>query len=643
MTRHPSRNSRWFTVLASAALNAACSARAAHVERGATAGTREVVGQSWDICTLVGPQRERPGIYGTDLGISVPLPASYGQPGQLAMLFGDSWAAQGDACAYPIMNADDLQAMVPAARPADLTSGPPTAAGATACDSLHYPLSNESDPTTWPRIRLFKDAQSRTDENQLNTGMLRTPVAAWTDGQHVFGAFVRDEAARCSTVADCPSGMLCTADPGYGGKRIGACSLDVSLTPDGDPRYCLSDSDCPQLSSCGDLDSGLCVAAEPFRVQRDGQVLQPDWYDEDPRRGLALRIYLGTALWPDRPQDYGTGVRFVTNKFINPAARTVTHFDPVHPENNDYSPGTETLLMWGRPAFIATKGFQALPFLLYQPLSGLLDEQGNIHWAPKFFAGYGQDGRPVWSDSEADAQPLYGVDENLVKQANGQWQFQWQQPEVDYLEQMTVAWLTPLQRWVMVYGGHPPAFALVDPGSGEPLPPAHPESIAGSIYLRAAAHPWGRLAQDAPQADAYGPARPILTRSMMAKHLACDDDATDTGGCSPQRNTHDPGDLLSALANFAGELGAGDLVNVSASCIAGDAALGVQNSLFDDSSGHLYGANIIEQWTQDVTDQTPGLAADERVAEMYWNVSTWNPYQVVLVKTQLRRGGPSIE
>jgi hypothetical protein len=42
----------------------------------------------------------------------------------------------------------------------------------------------------------------------------------------------------------------------------------------------------------------------------------------------------------------------------------------------------------------------------------------------------------------------------------------------------------------------------------------------------------------------------------------------------------------------------------------------------------LYGAAIIEPWTQALPGDDPG-------AEMYWNVSTWNPYQVLLMKTQL--------
>lgn len=42
----------------------------------------------------------------------------------------------------------------------------------------------------------------------------------------------------------------------------------------------------------------------------------------------------------------------------------------------------------------------------------------------------------------------------------------------------------------------------------------------------------------------------------------------------------------------------------------------------------------IRDWAQEIVD--PAAASrGERTAEVYWNVSTWNPYQVVMVKTRL--------
>lgn len=44
--------------------------------------------------------------------------------------------------------------------------------------------------------------------------------------------------------------------------------------------------------------------------------------------------------------------------------------------------------------------------------------------------------------------------------------------------------------------------------------------------------------------------------------------------------------------------------------------------------GGLYGPNIVDCWTED---------RKHGQVDLYWNVSTSNPYQVVLMKTRLAR------
>jgi hypothetical protein len=612
-----------------------CSREAPQLKPGPMAGASDVIGSSWDLCTLLGPSTGRQGIYGTDLGISVSRATGSENP-QLSMLFGDTWAKATDVCTYPVMRADDLQASLPMQRPAALAPGPPSAADASsACSSLAVPLDNASDPTTWRRIRLFKDSSARTSDNQIDTGMLRTPVAAFSDGAHTFGVFIRGEPTTCQSSSDCPTQMLCSTDAAYGGKKLGSCQPHPMLTSDSAPAFCMTNDDCATGSLCIDLAQGYCLARAPFAVQRDGQQVSPPWYDEDPRRGMAMNMYLGSALWPDRPEDYATGFKFATNKFLNASARTVKHFDPNDPTKNDYSPGSETLLMWGRPTFSTTKGWQALMFLLYQPLAGLLDAQGSIHWVPKYFAGYDAAGKPKWSDLEADAQPVYGVDENLDLQ-HGQWVWNWKQPEFDYVNQMSLTFVAPLSRWVMLYGGDAPAFTVSDAKSGDKLAPVHAQSVPGAIYLRSAAHPWGRATRAADSAQAWSAARPVLTRMAAAAYLACDENSAPSSDCTPADHRKQPADVLGTLGGLATQLPFDDWLAASATCIAGNAALDLQYSVGDDSSGHLYGANVIEEWTDDVSGRVPGLANGERAVELYWNVSTWNPYQVVLVKTQLR-------
>jgi hypothetical protein len=612
-----------------------CSREAPHVMPGAVAGASDVIGSTWDLCTLLGPSTGRQGIYGTDLGITVSRPTGSENP-QLSILFGDTWAKATDVCTYPIRHADDLQASLPVQRPAALAPGPPSAASSSsACSGLAVTLADASDPTSWRRIRLFKDSSARMSANQVDTGMLRTPVAAFSDRVHTFGVFIRDEPTTCRSSNDCPTQMLCSSDAAYSGKTLGSCQPHPTLTRDAAPAFCMTNDDCPSGSLCIDLEQGYCLAKAPFTVQRDGQQASPPWYDEDPRRGMALNVYLGSALWPDRPEDYATGFKFATNKFPNASARTIKHFDPNDPSKNDYSPGTETLLMWGRPTFSTTRGWQALMFLLYQPLAGLLDAEGFIHWAPKYFAGYDAAGKPKWSDVEADAQPVYGVDENLELQ-HGRLVWNWRQPEFDYVNQMSLMFVAPLSRWVMLYGGDGPAFTVSDAASGDKLAPVHAQAVPGAIYLRSAAHPWGRATRAANSAEAWSAARPVLTRIAAAPYLACDEDSAPSSDCTPADHRKQPADVLGALGGLTTQLPFDDWLKASATCIAGNAALDLQYSVGDDSSGHLYGANLIEEWTDDVSARVPGLADGERAVELYWNVSTWNPYQVVVMKTQLR-------
>jgi hypothetical protein len=619
--------------LAVAGCGPSLSSRQAKVPLGAASGDAQLVGRTWNECTWLGPFTRRPGIFGSDLGFEVSAPAQGGVPEQLLLLFGDTWAEATDACKYPVLKQDDLVARVPRVRPESLTVGPPTAAARDACNVLEYALENPDDSTTWSRIHLFPEPRDHDPQRALDTGMNRTPLTAWSDGTHTFAYFYRDEYPRCDTTAQCPASMSCTHDPAYKGKNIGGCKPLLALTSDPAPAFCRDGDDCTAPAACASLDHGVCVANEPFAVQRDGQRLTPSWYTDDPRAGIAARMHIASAFWPDRPADFATGFRFVTNKYNNVTGRTVRHFDPAHPEKNDYSPGNETLLLWGRPGFVGHDGYQALPFLLYQSLAKLVDESGQINWAPHFFAGYDAAGKPAWSEAEADAQPVYGVDENLVRGSDGRWAWNWQSPEFDYVNQMSTTWLAPLQRWLLLYGGESPAE--VDPGADARPKRTHRQTVPGAIHLRTALHPWGRAQAKDPAAQGFGPPRPVLTRAAVAHHLACADKShRTTNECNPELPSK-PGDLWNALGSAVSDFSFKDAPAASVKCAAGSMVLDAQYSGYD-TGGHLYGAAIIQAWTQDVTRSLPKLPPGDRAVEIYWNVSTWNPYQVLLIKTQLR-------
>lgn len=62
-----------------------------------------------------------------------------------------------------------------------------------------------------------------------------------------------------------------------------------------------------------------------------------------------------------------------------------------------------------------------------------------------------------------------------------------------------------------------------------------------------------------------------------------------------------------------------------AGCIAGEPPTVLDPSF--ERFGRLYGPNIIDCWTESRGDQV----------DLYWSVSTWNPYQVALMKTRIKR------
>lgn len=575
--------------------------------------------RSWDVCNLLAPET-RPGVYGSDLGYTVEQPTAAGEPSTLAVLFGDTWATMGDVCAYPVQHRDDLQATLPAERPRELGAGAPGPESESACSALQY-ATDSPDPASWRRIRLFPDASERDDARALDTGMLRTPIAAFSDGQHVFGMFIRHEATTCTSREACPAGMVCSADGDYRGKAIGGCQPNIELTPDAPPVLCLSDVGCSAPRTCDPLPAGLCLAPEPYPGTAEAPA--PGWYADDPRRAVVQNIYVASAFWPDRPEDYATGFRFATNKFVNVSARTVAMFDPNEPANNDYRPGHHTLLVWGRPGAVGDDGFQPLMFLLAQPLDGLLDAQGAIRWSPRFFAGFGEDGRPTWSEAEVDAQPVYGG----AAEAD---------PEFDFANHMSVSYVEALQRWVMFYGGSVPAWLGADKATLELQAVTYPEPLPGAIHMRSAAHPWGKSRRDAAPEEAWSSATPVLSRASVKHQLACDDDDATADDCELPSDGYRPADLINALGAAPAPSTPEEAAAISAMCFAGSVALDTQYSLADDSGGHLYGTNIIDRWTQDVSAEVDDLPRGERAVELYWNVSTWNPYQVLLMKTQLR-------
>ena len=602
-----------------------------------------IASSTWGLCSLIGPNNRNPGIWGSDLGLTTHVR----DDSKLTMLFGDTWASPIANCQYPPSPSNDLQATLPLQRPARFQPGPvttPINQRAQTCDFLEYPLERSDDVASWRRVRLFASPSARSTDAPLDMSGLRTPLTAFSDGERLLALFQRNDPVQCDRQADCPSDMRCTSDPAYRGPWIGECSRFVELVEDAGPDYCRDEGDCVPGASCNPTRKGVCLTARPFDVDTREGPATPPWYRDDSKRGLASTVYVAAAIWPDRPADYATIARFPTHRFQNATGRTVAHFDPEHPENNDYRPGYHTLLLWGRSSFVESGGAQLLPFLLYVRLDDLRGAPGKWAWKAHFFAGYDRDGKPMWSEREDAAKPVYGDHARRVPGKGNA--LEWSEPEFDQVAQMTVSWVEPLARWVMLYGGDLPAFMVMDPRTGDTRRPTNLQWASGAIHMRSAPHPWG--AASLPPSDAQGvrapgtsselgwsSAEPILTRQGAAPYLACDEAGPDAlPGCVQERSEWRSLALLGSLARGAVSGLPGGFADVASSCIGGEFARAAQEYLSGNPIGRLYAPNIIEEWTQDVTEAA-ARERGERSAELYWNVSTWNPYQVVLIKSQL--------
>lgn len=564
------------------------------------------------LCRLVGPQNHRAGVYGTDLGFTVRDPEI---PDRLVTLFGDTWGRTTNGCAYPPLRSDDLEAWLPIVRPEKLGSELPRSGEAPDCSTLEL-QPHDMKAKEWRRIRVFASTSARAEDTPLDTTALNTPLAAFSDGTTVFAFYNRNQVAGCKASSECPTDMACSTDASEGIRPLGVCARTLVDTLAPNPTWCRSVIDCRQGYECKPANRGVCIAPDPFTVATSEGPMTPSWYRDDPRRGTAYYVDVVARIWPGRPSDYAIVHRFVTNRFVNVTARTVANFDPDHPEKNDYRPGFHTLLVWGRAAFFGSHGAQNLPFLLYHPLEPFRRNARALKWEPRFFAGYDAAGKPRWSANEGEAVPIYGTD---VKVVDGPRQrLGWSEPEFDYDNQMSVSWVAPLERWIMLYGGDVPAFGVRDPRTGEVRDPIHLQRSPGGIHFRMAPHPWGRTTAFDPPTSGWSSAEPVLTRPEVAPYMACGEGGQRAMPGCIENERSEPKPKASSISE-------------GASCLAGELAMSVQMGLSGNPIGRLYSPNIIEEWTQGVTDAKTG----KRAADIYWNVSTWNPYQVVLIKTRL--------
>ena len=490
--------------------------------------------------------------YGTDLGFS------YQHGAQLHFLFGDSWATEKYA-------------------PIEASTGSRYDDGFGTVDLGEWPDASRITPTSIPLIKLGQNPGT-TEMSAIDPGhamdLGKTPMAGFSNGTHEFGIFNITKPLGCTKDADCSNGLTCDATLGYFGSRYSE-EENLTLTcRDGSPG-CAVDTMVDAASTPVPA-SGFCTdETSVLRGDRVSNLLS----------AVGLRVRIGLRD-PSVPKKYGDTRDWLTNKFMNVTVRTVEDFDPVQGAGRarqDYRPangsgGNRRVFLWGRPGFIgvAANGRSLALYFAYVDLPAGSD----YAWSPNYYTGT-VNGVPQFSANQKDALPV-----DLDSTRDGV-----QAEEmIDVVNQMSVAWIEPLQKWVMFYGGgltKLPTPALPLCGVLQLFSGAECKDVVignGAVRMRSADDPWGpwTLPQDvivggdpadAPQGQ-YGPGGAL-------RHPACTEPS-----CAPHS------DMFAYHA---------------------------------EEYGFFYSANIIEEWIRPA-----GVGVD-----VVWNASTWDPYRVVLLKTRI--------
>ncbi|MGK2926424.1 MAG: hypothetical protein ACSLE2_12475 [Lysobacterales bacterium] len=486
--------------------------------------------------------------YGTDLGWS------YEHQGTLHFLFGDTWATEAYA-------------------PIESSTGARFDDGFGTIVLAEWPDPDKIDSHNIPPIRLGQHARSG-EMSAIDPGhamdLGHTPMGGFSNGSAEFGIFNITKPHGCRQDADCSDGLSCDAGLGYYGLRF---DQEESLT-----LACVDGMPMCQADTMVD-DNGAPLPGSGFCVDRRSTV----WTDTPTGRVSAsgIRVLIGLRSDSD-PRKYPHTRTWLTNKFLNVAARTVERFEPGGTAN-DYNSARGTgdksrVLLWGRPGFVGV-GANNRPLGLYFAYADMPEGSG-FEWAVNYYSGT-VNGTPQFSRNQAEAVPL-DLDSTQAGIQPGEVH--------DIVHQMSLTWVESLGSWVMFYGGgiiRLPTPLLPTCGVLELFARFECADVNvgnGAIRMRTAEHPWGP----------WSPPQDVIV-----------------GG-----NPEVPG---------SGQYGPGGVLR-HPDCVDEGCAAHTQTPFYNEKEyGFLYGTNIIEQWTRSV----------EGGVDLYWNASTWDPYRVVLLKTRI--------
>ena len=445
-------------------------------------------------------------------------------------------------------------------------------------------LADWPDPTritrgNVPLIKLGQD-QGTSQASGIDPGQpmegLKTPLGGFSNGTREFGLFITGKPLACGKDAQCGNGYTCDSQVGF-----------VGVPPDKQPGLTLPCSD--NAPGCN-RDTLADPAGEPI----SGSGLCTDktstiWSDTDFGRvgAYVIRQLVGVRSLTD-PRQYTDIHEWLTNKFTNPAVRTVSDFVPERGAGRakqDYrsagaASGNRRVFLWGRPGFIGVNAKGSTLGLYFAYVD--MPQGPGFSWDVNYYTGTGADGAPRFSRNESDAAAV-----DLDASQDGI-----QPQEIhDIVNHMSVAWIESLGKWVMLYGGGISRFPipqlLPDCGVLQVFARTDCASVVvgnGAIRMRTADHPWGP----------WTPPQDVIVGGDPDRR--------------PVADQYAPGGVLHHPA------------------CSGERCQAPSVEMLKGDYGWLYGANIIEEWIRPA-----GTGVD-----VIWTASTWDPYRVIMLRTRIK-------
>lgn len=302
-----------------------------------------------------------------------------------------------------------------------------------------------------------------------------------------------------------------------------------------------------------------------------------------------------------------------SNLFFNPSATRIASYNATDPKLSNFAlpSGTNagTLLIFGRKKFWSAPGDDADANGMYLVRQDArISTSGTRTWNPQYLTGIDSTtGKPTWSPNKSDAWAMLtaaGTTAGDFKAVN----------------QIDVKWVPALRKWILLYGGDVHWMLESDPPTTDQ--PRH-----GAIHMRMADYPWGP----------WSPPTPLLLREKMRGYFECDaTENTNPDGCDPSsyplgtwESDNIPGTINECRQDLSEPVQPNMLVfdNLDlTNCY-------IDNEPVWDQRGLLYAPELIPTWTNEGPQNI--FTNLLKTVTLYFMVSTWMPYQVVLAAADL--------